>query len=90
MKFNDADWRYEMAVVFTGESTDTELQPGVYTYSDIRRPGTISPASYVDMYRPNANLRLESGSSVTVEKEGENYTIKMDLIFNDGRTGDFT
>lgn len=90
VKFNDADWRYEMAVVFTGESTDTELQPGVYTYSDIRRPGTISPASYVDMYRPNANLRLESGSSVTVEKEGENYTIKMDLIFNDGRTGDFT
>lgn len=89
IKFNDADWKYDIAIIFTGAETDTELQPGVYNYATTSAPGTISPASYVDMYNPNANTKLEPGSTVTVTKDGENYTVKMTLILNDGHTADF-
>ena len=90
VKLSDESYSCEMAVVFTGDAADTELQPGVYTYSTMRAPGTISPASYVDLYNPNSNVKLESGSKVTVAKEGNNYTMTMDLLFNDGRTGNFS
>lgn len=90
VKFSDADWKYEMALVFVGNPSDTELAPGAYSYSDAAMPGTISPASYVDTYNPNANLRLVSGSKVVVEKNGANYDITMNLVLDDGRTADFT
>ena len=90
VKFSDPDWKYEMALVFIGNPSDTELAPGIYNYSETATPGTISPASYVDAYRPNANMRLVSGSKVTVAKEGSDYTITMDLVLDDGRTADFT
>lgn len=89
VKYNDADWKYDMAIVFVGNASDTQLQPGTYTYSETAQAGTISSLSYVDCYSPNANLKLQAGSSVTVTKDGDNYTMAMDLIFNDGRTGDF-
>lgn len=90
VKFNDADWTCEMALVFTASASDTELPAGVYTYSDVRAPGTVSPASYVDIYSPYSTLKLVSGSKVSVTREGKVYTIDMDLVLSDGRTADFT
>lgn len=90
VKFNDADWTCEMALVFTASASDTELPAGVYTYSDVRAPGTVSPASYVDIYSPYSTLKLVSGSKVNVTREGKVYTIDMDLMLSDGRTADFT
>ncbi len=89
IKFNDADWAYEMAVVFTADSDAAYLPAGKYTYSETRMPGTISPRSYVDAYKPYATLRLMEGSAVSVTVEGDNYIIDMALNLSDGRTADF-
>lgn len=90
VKFNDAAWAYEMAIVFTASASDTELPAGTYTYSDVKGPGTVSPASYVDTYNPYATLKLVPGSKVSVAREGGLYTIVMDLVLSDGRTAEFT
>ncbi|MDE6393520.1 MAG: hypothetical protein K2L59_09680 [Muribaculaceae bacterium] len=90
VKFNDAAWNYEMAIVFTAAASETELPAGTYTYSDVRMPATVSPASYVDIYSPYATLRLAPGSKVSVAREGSVYTIGMNLVLSDGRTAEFT
>lgn len=86
VKMNDANWKYEMAFVFTSDAAAQVLPAGTYTYSETRMPGTISPASYVDTYSPNANLRLAEGSKIIVTKDGDNYTMEMTLNLSDGRT----
>lgn len=89
VKLNDADYDYEMAMVFNAESTATELPAGTYTYSDVAAINTLSPASYVSVSRPYAELRLVSGSQIQVAKEGDTYVMTMEFNFTDGRTGKF-
>lgn len=90
VKFSDPDYKCEMSLIFNADASATTLPAGTYTLSDFHQDGTISSASYVDLYRPNANLKLIAGSKVVVTRDGDNYTMDMDLNFNDGRTGDFT
>lgn len=86
VKLNDADWRYSMAFVFTADPAELTLPAGTYTYSEIRMPGTISPASYFDTYNPSASLRLAAGSKVVVTRDGDSYDMVMTLNLSDGRT----
>lgn len=90
VKFSDPDYKCEMAVVFSSDPSATTLPAGTYTLSDVRQSGTISPSSYVDLYRPNANLKLNPGSTIAVTRDGDDYTMEMNLNFNDGRTGEFS
>lgn len=90
VKFNDPDWKYDMAIIFTAQESDKTLPAGEYTLSDTRAPFTISNASYIDQFNPNANLKLAPGSKVNVAKDGEDYIIVMELNLNDGRTAKYT
>ena len=90
VKFSDPDYKCELAILFSADASATTLPAGTYTLSDVRMPGTISNASYVDVYRPNANLKLAPGSKVTVTRDGDNYSVDMALNLSDGRIGEFT
>lgn len=90
IKFNDADWKYDIAMVFQADESVTTLPEGTYTYSETPVPGSILQTSYVDGYSPNFNCKLLPGSKVTVTKDGDNYNMVMSLNLNDGRTADFT
>ncbi len=81
---------YEGAIIFTAEGSAKTLPEGVYTLSETRAAGTISTTSYIDQYYPSSSLRLGEGSKITVTKDGENYTMVMELNLSDGRTGNFT
>lgn len=90
VKFNDADWKYEMAIVFCAETSATTLPAGTYRYASAAAPGAIIEGSYVEVYNPRASLKPVAGSTVDVALSGEEYTITMDLVLSDGRTGKFT
>lgn len=90
VKFNDApDYNYEMAIIFNGDVSATELPAATYAYSDATTLNSISPASYVSINRPYAEVRLTAGSEIQVVKEGEEYVITMELNLSDGRIGKF-
>lgn len=84
IKFNDTNWNQEMTIDFYGQPTDTQLQPGTYTYSEGLTPMTISPKSSVSFYSPkNKDVRFTTGSTVQVSLESDTYTILFDLIGQD-------
>lgn len=87
VKLSDTAYSCEMALDIYGDTAATTLPAGTYTYSTDKTPGTFGPESYVNLYSPflNSNNKLAEGSTVTVNKEGENYTIAMNLNFVDGR-----
>lgn len=92
VKFNDANWAYEMAMVLIADKDAQTLPAGTYTLKEGTAPFTLSTASYVDCYNPNANCKLLPESKVTVAQsatDGE-YDITMDLTLSDGRTAEFT
>lgn len=90
VKFNDADWTYEMALVFNADAAATALPAGTYKLSDLGGEGTLTSASYVSISSPYSEVRLMDGSEVTVAKDGEDYDITMNLKLSDGRTGEFS
>lgn len=90
VKFNDADWNYNIAIVFAADESATVLPAGTYTPSDTTTPGSILASSYVEGYSPYFNCSLAEGSEVTVALDGDNYNINMNLKLSDGRDASFT
>lgn len=90
VKLNDPDWKYEMALAFVADADAKELPAGTYTFDETVKQGALTPKSYVDTFNPNANLRLEQGSFVVVERDGDKYKLTMNLNLSDGRIGEFT
>lgn len=87
VKFNDEAWNCEMAVVFCADPEATTLPAGKYTYADTNAAGTIAPATYVNIYSPYADLKAAPGTEIDVALDGTKYTMTMNFVFNDGRTG---
>lgn len=87
VKFNDSSWSCEMALDMFGDTEATSLPAGTYTYSTENTRGTFGSKSYVELSKPfpGGTNRLADGSTVTVDKDSENYTIAMNLVFEDGR-----
>lgn len=86
MKFQDAGWKVDMALVLCAAPEATELPDGEYTYADTAAPFTISPSSYIDTYSPNTSCRLMPGSKATVSHDGAKTVIAMEFVLDDGRT----
>lgn len=76
---NDANYRIEMAVVFNAAEDATVLPEGEYTYSANGGAGTFTQASYLTIYRPSNDYKMQEGSKVKVTKSGDTYTLTMDL-----------
>lgn len=90
VKFNDADWNIEMAVVFVADPDATALPAGTYNYADTNAPGTFTPSSYITIYTPYTDLKPAPGSVIDVAVDGTNYTMTMNFNYNDGRSGEMT
>lgn len=75
----------ETAFDFFAAADSTELPAGTYTFSNDNTPGTFSAKSYVDIWDGgNTSNRLTAGT-ITVAKDGENYTVDIDVVFEDTR-----
>lgn len=90
VKFNDTDWKYDIAMIFNAATDATTLPAGTYTLSEVVAPGTISTQSYLDRYYPYNSYRLAAGSQVTVECTDGIYDIVMNLLLDDGHTAQMT
>lgn len=91
VKFNDADWKYDIAVIFTADPSATTLPAGTYNASAAGTPGTFSTErSYFDMYSPNASLKFMEGSKIVVVRNGDDYDMTFTAILSDGRTANLT
>jgi hypothetical protein len=90
VKFNDAAWNCEMAVVFCADPAATTLPAGKYVYADTEAPGTISPKTYITIYSPYLSLKPAPGTEVDVKLDGTKYTVTMDFIYDNGRSGTMT
>ncbi len=90
VKFNDAAWNCEMAVVFCADPAATMLPAGKYVYADTEAPGTISPKTYITIYSPYLSLKPAPGTEVDVKLDGTKYTVTMDFIYDNGRSGTMT
>ena len=90
VKFNDVDWKYDIALVFNAAADATVLPAGEYTYSEIGGVGTVTRSSYFDRYYPTRNYRLAPGSKVKVTTEEGVYDIDMELLLDDGHTSHMT
>ena len=86
---NDASWGVEMALELVGNAADTTLQPGTYNFSAEAAPMSVTATSYITTYKPTLSGNVSAGS-VTVTKDGDNYTISMNLTLTDSRVCDFT
>ncbi|MBD5348826.1 MAG: hypothetical protein HDR84_06230 [Bacteroides sp.] len=89
VKFFDADWKYDIAMIFMAEENATRLPAGTYTLNDFATPGSLLSGSYVEGYSPNFNCKLLDGSKVVVEENNGDYTINMYLNLSDGRYAEF-
>lgn len=83
LRFNDANWKYELTIDFFCESGATVLAPGVYTWSETPEAGNFGPYSQMDTYSPNTSSKVRG--TITVSLEGENYLIDMNLENASGR-----
>ncbi|MDE7403123.1 MAG: hypothetical protein K2M87_06905 [Muribaculaceae bacterium] len=90
IKFNDADWKCEMAMVFHLYPFTTQFSAADFTYATTGDPFTFDQNSYVDLYNPNSSNRMADGSTIKVTQDGNVFTFDMNLIFTDGRKGHFT
>lgn len=82
---HDTDYNVEMALDIFADAAAKLLPAGEYVYSAENGVGTMSSKSYVDQYTPYSSNRLDEGSKMTVEVDGNIYTFSMDFIFDDGR-----
>lgn len=82
---NDESWSYEMALDFYSAAGSAKLPAGTYTYSDDKTAGTFSSRSYLDIYNPSNSYKFAAGSTVTVSYDGDNISLQMNLITDDGR-----
>ena len=91
LKLNDADWKFEMVLDLYADPTSTTLPAGTYTVGADKTPGTVGPASCIDIYSPYSNDRFSEGT-VVVTKEGNTYTLDMNLVGESGLefSGTFT
>ncbi len=83
LRFNDANWKYELTIDFFCAADATELTPGTYTWSETPEAGNFGPYSQMDTYSPNTSSPVRG--TITVAREGEDYTIDMDLQNTSGR-----
>ncbi|MBD5311061.1 MAG: hypothetical protein K2J92_01085 [Muribaculaceae bacterium] len=83
LRFNDTNWTFEMVTDVFDATDATELTPGVYEYSEDCTPGTYGPRSVLTTYNPYTDNHYNG--PVTVEKNGDIYTITMDLTLESGR-----
>ncbi len=83
VKLNDKAWSAEMAIDFFGQTSDTTLQPGTYTFSADNTPRTFSGKSYVDIYKPSSSNRHVAGGTITVALADGDYDIVMELVMDD-------
>ena len=90
VKFFDAAWKYDIAMIFMAEENDNRLPAGTYTLNDFATPGSLLSGSYVEGYSPNFNCKLRDGSKVVVEDNNGEYNIVMYLNLSDGRNAEFT
>ncbi|MDE5637068.1 MAG: hypothetical protein K2I43_03475, partial [Alistipes sp.] len=92
IKLNDTDWKFELALDIFADPQSTTLPEGTYTVGTGTNPGTIGPASGIDIYKPfSAHERFATGT-VTVTKAGDVYTLDMNLSDESGyeMKGSFT
>ncbi len=76
VKFNDADWTFDMAVDFYAAAGSVILPSGTYSVKD----GSVGAKSYVELYESSVTKRHDlSAGTVEVAKEGNVYTIRMNL-----------
>ncbi len=83
IRFNDTNWSFEMVTDFFDATDAKSLTPGVYEYSADCTPGTYGPRSSLSVYTPYSTNHYNG--TVTVEKNGNVYTITMDLTLESGR-----
>ena len=91
VKMNDQNWTFEMAIDFFADPSATLLPAGTYVYATENKPGTFSSKSYLDIYSPSyAGCKMKEGSVITVTEDGENRTLDMLLLLDDGRLAKVT
>lgn len=84
IRLNDTNWKFELALDIFADPASSTLPEGTYTVSAGTDPGSIGPASGIDIYQPfNAQLRFATGT-VVVTKAGDVYTFDMNLADADG------
>ena len=83
LRFNDANWKYELTIDFFCDADATALTPGTYTYSETPEAGNFGPYSSIDMFSPNYSSKVRG--TATVALEGEEYVISLDLENAAGR-----
>ncbi|MDE6669592.1 MAG: hypothetical protein K2K26_07905, partial [Muribaculaceae bacterium] len=88
IRFNDTNWNFELITDFFDTTGSTSLTPGVYEYSEDCTPGTYGPKSSLSIYSPYSTNHYNG--PVTVEKNGNVYTITMDLTLESGRNAIIT
>lgn len=86
LRFANNAYNYELTMDFICEPGTKALTPGEYTYSTDKTPGTFSPQSSIDLFRPNDNTKVSG--LVNVQLDGDTYVIQMDLTGANGRRFD--
>ncbi|MDE5638011.1 MAG: hypothetical protein K2I43_08380, partial [Alistipes sp.] len=72
LKLNDSNWGYELTLDLFADPASTVLPEGTYTVGTDKTPGTVGPASCIDIYQPSSQERFAAGT-VTVAREGSVY-----------------
>lgn len=91
IRFTDPDWKYQIALVFMADRSESSLPAGTYTAVETLATGGISIGkSYFETYSPNGRFNLMAGSKVVVANNGEDYDMTMQLLLSDGRTAEMT
>lgn len=85
IKINNAPIRsQELTLDFFADAASTALPAGTYTFSTGTAPGTIGPASVLDISSPVKRSDEFASGTVVVTKAGEIYTFDIRLADSDG------
>ncbi len=76
VKFNDANWSFDMAIDFYAVAGSAALPAGTYSVED----GSIGSKSYVELYQSSVTARHDlSAGTIEVSKEDNVYAVSMNL-----------
>lgn len=90
IKLNDDAYKWEIALGLTATPDATELAEGTYTCTEDGGEMSLSRSVYAETYNPYALLHYMPGSQVTVSRTADGHRLELNLLFDDGRTGEFT
>lgn len=84
-ELTSSNYKQEIRLDLIAAAGSQTLPAGTYTFSESKTPGTLSPASLVELYNPYFHSYATAGSQATVSYDGDQVVIEIEMALDNNR-----